>query len=347
MNRRERRLAAIVVGTIALWLGNQGLQNYQAAVNENLSLQREAVEALADTQVELARGRRARRELNEWRGASLPTNRDLARSLYQDWLRTELLEAGLQITNLSDNSGVATEEDIAELSFVVRAKGNLDTLVAFLSRFYHANHLQRISAASVVVGEDGEQLDVQLTVDALILADATRSDQLPETTTPLNKEELEAAIAAIVPRNIFSPYKPPAKPEESVAEAAEPADNAAERARLTSSTYGGGGWRITLREEDAAPTYYRVGDALEVGQFSGQITEIDRRRIVVETAEGPYEVRLGQKLSDAIALDLGPGDEASEATTASATPDQRDVVRPAADTAETPSEADPTRFDGS
>src|SRR5688500_4706054 len=104
MTHREKLLTGAVAAAGVLWFGAQGITRYRDALQRNESLQGEAEVALTDAQTAEYRGQKARKQLNQWIGQSLPSNRDVAESLYQDWLRTQATDAGLEVVQLSDKS---------------------------------------------------------------------------------------------------------------------------------------------------------------------------------------------------------------------------------------------------
>lgn len=304
MNEREKRLAMAVGLAVGLWLANRGWANYRDAVDDNSAAQAQAAESLADAKFELMRSQRAQRTLRTWTRQSLPTNRNVARSLYQDWLRNQLSTAGLAVKELDDNSMDSSNGDISEVSFTVRAGGTLAAVTTFLHEFYAANHLHRISSSSLATTDEGEKIDLSLTIDGLILADCPRSETLAPEADPADKQPLDKVQATIVERNVFKPYQQAAKTEVVQAEATDDVDEEARAARVTGMTYGGGGWLLSITKKDAtSPELFRQGDRFQIGQIKGRITELDGRRVVFETDEGTFEIRGSQSFAEATKLE--------------------------------------------
>jgi hypothetical protein len=132
MTNREKLLTGAVVAAGALWFGTEGLTRYRDAVERNEAVQLEAEQALADAQTEEYRGQKARKQLNQWISQSLPRNREVAESLYQDWLRTQLTEAGLEVQQLADKSGNSRNPQYDEMTVEIRASGTIEQLADFL-----------------------------------------------------------------------------------------------------------------------------------------------------------------------------------------------------------------------
>src|SRR5215470_6077496 len=116
MTTREKKLSAAVAAVGLLWGGSRGLAAYREVLDRNMTEQNQAQDALSDARTAEARGLKARKDLNSWRRRSLPTNRDVAASLYQDWLRAQLTGAGLEVSQLTDKSTNRRHPQFVEVS---------------------------------------------------------------------------------------------------------------------------------------------------------------------------------------------------------------------------------------
>jgi hypothetical protein len=306
MTTREKTLAAAVAAAGALWFGATGLQKYRDAIDRRVEQQRLAEQALSDAKFAQARGLRARARLNAWRDRSLPTDRAVAKSLYQDWLRGQLTAAGMNVAQLVDRSAVARNPHFEELAFDVTASGTLAQLADFLYRFYTAVHLHRISTATISAEEGGQKLSIALTASALVLSDASRADQLAEGQPLKLSRSAEEFATSLVSRNLFVPAGAKSGSDASGG------DDAAAAAVVTAMTSDGRGPRIGVKSGDEI-TYFREGDPIKFGKFEGTVVKLDSRRAVVKTAGGEMELRLGQKLSEATALESAPASAESTA----------------------------------
>jgi hypothetical protein len=299
MTNREKVLVGAVAAAGALWFGTQGLTRYREAVERNSALQLAAEEALIDAQTAEFRGQRARKKLNEWIDRSLPTNREVAESLYQDWLRGQLTGAGLEVTELIDKSGNSRNAQFGDVAVEATAKGTLAQLVDFLYRFYSAPHLHRISSATLTAEDGGQKLKASLTASALILPDARRTEKLAEGEPQQLPKKMEEFRDGLVERNLFVAFtpKPDAKPGEQK-------DDVAAKTVFEWTDYGAYGWRMGVKVKDASEiTYYHEGDAIEVGQLKGKVVQIDARRAVIETDKGRVEVLFGRNFGEATPLE--------------------------------------------
>ena len=295
MNQREKFLVGAVGLLVILWGGTVGWGRYQAALTSNQNQQQSAEQQLSEARAVSERGLQAQRMLRGWRRQSLPTNLDIAKSLYQDWLRKQLIEAGLTVRELTESTSRSAQKHFSQVTFVVNAQGTLDELTEFLYRFYQSNHLHRISAATLTPTTTRRSLTVALTIDALSLPDSPRSDQLAEGSSDLFSESLEEFRQEIVSRNVFVAYGVAEPSEQQVAEAA--------KAFITSLIEGEGGWQMAVRMSDSGKvSYFRVGDEIQIGQFIGRVEAIDRRRVIVSQEEKRVQIFGGKNLGQAVVL---------------------------------------------
>jgi hypothetical protein len=296
MTSREKVLTGAVVAAGVLWFGTQGLTKYRDALDRNESLQAEAEQALADAQTAEYRGQKARKQLNQWIGQSLPRNRDVAESLYQDWLRSQLTVAGLNVTQLSNKSGSGRNPQFGEVAFELRATGTLEQLADFLYRFYSAPHLHRISSATIAAEDAGKKLNVTATASALILPDVKRIDKLANGEGAKLAKTKDEFRKGLIDRNLFVAYTPKANGK------GEGKDDAAAAAKFEWADYGAYGWRMGVKS-GGDTKYYHQGDDIEIGKIKGKVVEIESRRAVIQTDNGRIEVRFGQSFADAVPLE--------------------------------------------
>jgi hypothetical protein len=288
MTPREKILAGAVAGSVALWVGVQGLDKYRTAADAADRVQETAERQLSDAEFAVARGEHAKRRLIEWAKRSLPSDREVAKSLYQDWVRAQLTAAGLQVESLADRPITRRERHFGELSLEARAAGTLDQLTDFLYKFYAAPHLHRIASATLTPSENGAKITALIGIDALILSDADRKTELAsgqEQTLPRPLEEFKTSLTS---RNVFAPHTPGAQDA-----------GAAGGARFaTAVSDGQGGYHMWV-STDANTRKFKPGDKIEYGTFSGTLLEVDLHHAVIDTANGKVEVRAGKTLGEA------------------------------------------------
>jgi co-chaperonin GroES (HSP10) len=296
MTQREKMLAGAVAAVGVLWGGMRGLDRYRTAVDRNEGIAAKAKNDLDDAEFAVQRGMKAKQRLIQWGKRSLPTDRDVAESLYQDWVRKELAAAGLTIEQVTDKTLNRRAPHYGELSVEARANGTLEQLSNFLYKFYAAPHLHRLSAATITPSENGSKLAIVLGIDALILTESPRKAELSseaEQKLPATQEEFKTQL---VSRNVFAPHTP-GNPNAGQAGGAEAS---------TIVSAGDGGYHLWVRTESPDKTHkFKVGDKLEFADFKGTLVAIDGEQLLatIEKSDGKVVVRLGQKLSEAKKVD--------------------------------------------
>jgi hypothetical protein len=294
MTQREKILAGAVGLMVVTWFGSAALTRYRDAVESNRAKLRAAEQQVSQARTAKLRGQRALTKLRRWQKQSLPTNTDIANSLYQDWLQKQLTEAGLKVADIKSSAALRGPNDrTQQFTFAVTASGQLSQLVDFLSRFYRAGHLQRISRASLAHAKEGSDLAISLTVAAMSLRDSPRADTLSDLESQLPLPPLDELRAAIAKRELFSPFR-------DTKHASKPPANEADQAFVSGMTLGAEGWQMSVRLQDSGRMlYFRAGDSIQIGTFTGKVSEIDGRRAIVEQDGNQMQVQLGQSLGQA------------------------------------------------
>jgi hypothetical protein len=291
MTKREKVLASavcVILGAVAL---SRGVGWYRDTLDANRAELREVEQELSQARTAKLRGQRAVNRLRRWQRQSLPTNPDVASSLYEDWLQKQLTEAGLKVLDLKNTKSMHAPNDrFQDFNFIVNAEGSLRQLTDFLSRFYRAGHLQRISRASLAPAKNGDALAIEITIDARAMRDAPHADKLTDRESSLELRPTEELHTAISDRNFFSESR----------KTTETPKNEADQAFVSGMIMGEKGWQMSVRLQDSGRMlYFHAGDSIQVGQFSGTVSEIDGRKAVVKATSGNVQVFLGQKLSEA------------------------------------------------
>ncbi len=194
LTEREKKLALavacllplVLIFAVVYWMGSQLSDKHSkitALRSEQTALMKKQLDAMQASQ------RRA-----VYRSESLPSNTNIAVSLYESWLSvlgSEKLGHGGSFSIKSLNRGAdkyvsgragGRPEDLvySDYSYSITGKGNIDQLTEFLYEFHRAKILHRIKAVNIkpeVQGPGARQsrseiLDIRLTVDAICMPDA-------------------------------------------------------------------------------------------------------------------------------------------------------------------------------
>jgi hypothetical protein len=208
MSLTRERLFAIVVGFLALVIGVYFVQSW---VFGQFDRRQKEIVKVKDEIKKFERtsnlGRVASRKLVQYEQRSLPSNVEVARTRYQNWLVGEMELAGLVQPDVRFASAQGGDKDLfVRQLFVVKAAGSLPQVVELLHSFYSVDWLHRITQLKLRPFEDSKLLDVELNIETLSLKKAASTDKLE--TRPSQRLALQTRgeyYDAIVGRNIFGP----------------------------------------------------------------------------------------------------------------------------------------------
>lgn len=204
-NRRKHLLLA-GLGLIAVfYVGDWILTNW---IEEPKAERRKQIVALQARikeydQKYIARAQQDIPWLRYWYSQSLPTNPEVAQSLYRAWL----LEVGeyVGIAGRTVNATQAVKRGaFYSMNFSMRGRGTLEQLTQFLYEFYNAGHLHKINSISITPMGKGGVLDLSVVIETLIIPQANRPDQLG-TGRAYRLASLSLDDYQVIPeRNLFS-----------------------------------------------------------------------------------------------------------------------------------------------
>lgn len=311
LNPRERKLAAIVGGLAVLAVLVLGWQGYRGAVSTRETQLNAARDDLHKKQLAIITAAAANLKLSDWEQQSLPRNREVARSLYQNWLVAELNKAGLAQVTVDAGRGTALRDVYTKQPFTLRARGSLAKFARWMAAFYKADHLQQIRDLSVQPLADGSELQLTATIETLILNDAASQNSLnAKVNAAWNQQASDDAVKSIVDRNLFAAYVPPPPPPPPAREYTPPpppppAFDPSKFTFLTSI--------ISIDDQPQAwlnvrPTNQLLrlfeGDSISVGKFEGKLVRIGEREIEIEAAGKRRVVAIGKSLEQGVDLPL-------------------------------------------
>ncbi|MBI3836474.1 MAG: hypothetical protein HY288_00895 [Planctomycetia bacterium] len=290
MNKREMILAA-GLGAIAAAYGGHWI--YQASYETPLAERREETgrlrEDIEKRKLDLARFQKASKELKHWQAQSLPSDTEVARSLYQAWLVGLVSSAGFSNPNVDSSEPVTRKGMYDALNFSVRSRGSLKQLTRFLFDFYRADHLHQIQSMSLTPVPRLEELEIVLAIEAFSLPEADRQKQLSMKVSDRLASENLAEYQAIVERNLFGV-------------GGNGADEA-DFAYLTAVIEVNGepeAW-FTLRASGKLLKLRRQ-QSFEIGQFKGTVAEIHGSEVVLLCDDERWLISVGENLMQASTL---------------------------------------------
>jgi hypothetical protein len=321
MNKREKMLIAAVLCLVGLMLVKSMFGRYQRSLTQKREDVAAAKLELNTVDFELQKAKIADRDLARWHEQSLPydpespdTSRELAEMRYSQWLNKTLADAGLEgvsVTPIPANRLI--HPDVNSISFQVNAKGSRANFVDFLYNFYKKAQLQQITWLDARA--DGNNLALQMRLEALMLTGATNQYDLPtETHHPFLLADVGAYRTNIESRNIFEPFQRPSppnqrpQPDERGRDEPPPFDHS-RFAKFSGTTLGSQGLLAWINVETTGEAMFRsVGDAINVGQYRGKVVAIEPRAIVLEADGKRSRVEIGSMLLDGKPVAAAPPD---------------------------------------
>jgi hypothetical protein len=304
--RREKILASAAGGLVAVlaawFLLFGGDSRVSAKLRDRLR------DEVASKQQRLAAAQRDAKRLAEWQRSALPSDRVLARSRYQNWLRGLANQDGFRQLNIESKEVETRRDMFTRMSFSLHGRVALGDLARFLYDFYSAGHLQQIRQMDIKPLEHSRELDVNLTVEALSLPGADRKDQLTKQPgAELRSAKLDDYRGPIAKRNLFAPYTPPASSRSHSVADAKPAGHvdAAQYAFVTGFTEVDGVRQVWIQDRMAGKLWrLGEGESFEVGRLHGTARKIGSTNDVVVEFDGHRRrLRDGENLRGGVELE--------------------------------------------
>ncbi len=301
---RQYGLMALMLVMVVYFGGEWVLDNLiEAPINDAEQTTALRKKQIKDLQNSLGSLRKAGTLLAKWESQSLPSDTEAARSLYQAWL-VELVE-DVRLLNPSVNSSEPSNRKglYHVISFSVRGRGTLEQLTTLLFAFYQTDLLHQIRSLNISPTSKQNQLDLSISIEALVLRRAGRAssddqetvfDEFRQRTWRASDRLASGKLEdydPIVHRDFFS---------VGGSGVIDPTDYT----YLTSISIINGEPQVwfTARATDEVMKL-REGEPFEVGSLVGEIAEVYGSDVIIKSKDGErWLLTLGDKISDAHAL---------------------------------------------
>lgn len=302
LKKRERILAIATAVFVVLFLGYWLLNSWGGSGGRLQSQHDDLVREIDRKNRQIKKGHEAEARLTQWQHQSLPSDLELARSAYQNWLLASAEAAGFRATKVEASQGRQQGDTYRTLRFRLQAETTLEDLTRFLHTFYSAGYLHQIQSLNVVPKEEGKKVDLTLSIEALALSAAPRTQPLPEKpATPLLAADSADYSKAIAGRNIFAPVKKAAPVAAPVTP--PPAFDPSRFVVLTAV--------VTVADRPQAWIVNRTsgelfklheGEEFRVGDHHGKVRHIGHREAEVELDGQKHLLSLGKTLDGSLKL---------------------------------------------
>jgi hypothetical protein len=293
---KQHRQKILLVALIAIALG-AGYGPIKAFVMEPIETRQREKERLqkdiAKRKNDVNRAQRAIKRLPAFDRQSLPSEPQVARSVYQAWLLEAARRAGLKSPSVDSTQPGNFRGVCQSIAFSLQARGTLNQWTAFLFEFYRAGHLHQLRSLSFSPGNNREVLDLSLSIEALILPGADRTDRLSDEASSRLAFDALAEYGIIAKRNLFNVGKTNIDP--------------AEQTFLTGVNRVDGvpeAWFTLRAEKDPRRTVVKLrkGAAFEFGGLRGTILDISDNDVILDLGGAHWLMTVGENVAGAFAL---------------------------------------------
>lgn len=210
MNSRERTLGLLVGALLLLIGGYYAWDSFDASIAAREQQITQLEGQISGKQRRLRLAKRDVARLNHYREQSLPTETDLARTLYQTWLLESVQGKGMTDVNVSTLGARGRRDAYFVHTFNLTARGDLVKVTRLLHDFYSLDRLQRIRRISLKPLRDSKDLDLSLSIEALSLERADHEDALSDrASNRLARASVDDYVSSIGGRNLFGPPNAP------------------------------------------------------------------------------------------------------------------------------------------
>ncbi len=291
MSQHRQKILLAVLGLLLVYFGGEwAWQNFiQGPLDSRQAKIQRLERDLEKRQKELAQARNAMQDLESLEAQSLPSDPQVARSLYRAWLLQLVTRVGFANRNVEAGEPVNRRGLFQSILFTIQARGTLEQLTRFLYEFYRAAHLHQIQSLSITPLSTAGQLDLSMVVEALVLPLEEEKDQLNQATSDRLAWDRYEDYTVIPRRNLFGGVG-----------ASDPLDHTFVTA--IHSVDGKPEVWLTVQTEDRV-VKLKPGESFQIGSFGGKIVEIAGDDVVVEAVGGQrWLVSFGESLAQSFAL---------------------------------------------
>ena len=289
MKHRQYILAAGLGMLVLLYAGDWLLRNVLQGPLESKRILTARLQTTIDNRKKQLQTIRADgRQLRRWWSQSLPSNAEIARSLYQAWLLELVIHVGLEGPHVDPGEPINRKGMYRALPFAVRGRGTLEQLCKFLFEFYRADHLHQIRAVGITPIAKTDELNLSFVIEALSLPDADRTDRLNDKQSDRLVSDDPEYYRVILDRNLFGIGGAPDVIEYVV---------------LTRVTYVDDRPEATFASKTTDERFtVGVGGVLEIGSFRASVIEIEDADVIIESDGQRWLLTIGDRLTEAFAL---------------------------------------------
>lgn len=296
MNPRVKWLLAAGAAVFGLYGVDASYRSYIEEPSRTLNDQIDSLTSdLNAAEQDQFKAQKIGKRLEGYRSRALPSDPQLARSLYQEWL-LQLVDSN-QIEAAAINAGQPNPIEIRSrtkknkknrigyrISFNLRGQANLNKLSSFLDAFRKAGHLHKVTSLSLnPIGNEG-RLDVNLTIEVLSMENAINDKQLGDWSMTDDAIASLPTYEPFVRRNLF-------------ARGFAKALNDIELKAITFNREGKAEAWFTIDSRGSIKTQ-EAGSNLPLALHDIAVVEVLQDRVLLSINQDKHWIQLGESIGD-------------------------------------------------
>lgn len=206
MNSREKTLAGLIAAIALAAVVYFGWSKVDSAFQAKRELKDSLEKEIKGYEFTFAKDRRFNKTLKELQKRSLPTNDQVAKNEYFNWLLATAKNSGMLKVQVKPSSASRFGVDsYTPHKFTVDGFATLEQLVTFLHRFYSSDDLHRITYYNFKPNAESNDIRINLTVEAISLPGSpSRATVGNLESDRLKYPELDQYVQTIVNRNLYA-----------------------------------------------------------------------------------------------------------------------------------------------
>ncbi len=290
MNKYRKHILLAVLGAMVLFYASDWL--LRDVLEAPFRSRRDRIEDLQGDidkrEEELHSALAVGKRLDALKAESLPADPEKARSLYQTWLLELANYVKLSNPTIDVGQPAGRRGLYQVIACSVRGQGTLSQVTKLLYEFYCAGHLHQIRSLTLTPLKGTDELDVSLSIEALILPDVSRQDRLSTGHVARLAYGSLQDYDIIARRNLFG---------------AGSTWDVTDHTYLTAVNYVDGrpeAW-FDVRTESKL-LKLRQGERLQIGSFEATVAEITDTDVLLDVDGELWLLGIGENLAQAAAI---------------------------------------------
>jgi len=282
----------LLIGLLVLVVGGYFINSlcdrfYFQPLARETQLEKSLKKKISDTKLKIRKIDKKLDQRDALRARALPSNTELASSLYQSWLINLVTSLGVTNPKVASTSPIA-EGDMTRLQFTLSGKANLKQFTNLLFEFYRAGHLHKIRQVVLTPSGGSEQMDLNLTVEAVSLKNSENETSLPSIPSGrLVSEKLEDYLG-IPQRNLFGKG------------ILSPTVRTTRLTAITSDRFGKQEAWFSIPQKGKV-LYLEEGETTTIDSLELKIISVNEDSVLLEIDGNPGRLEVGKTLAEIVA----------------------------------------------